>query len=85
LSLVFGLWQLVFGSIFSTGMNIPPKTKDHTLKNGTVFGFFLRNVLRRGRRRCGLKGDHYDNDLKSILNTMTYLFLKGLFAFGAQW
>ncbi|MFN7273749.1 MAG: hypothetical protein ACK5VF_01565, partial [Bacteroidota bacterium] len=33
---VFGLWQLVFGSIFSRGMNIPPKTKDHTLKTGKV-------------------------------------------------
>jgi hypothetical protein len=85
LEFVISLWQLVFGSIISTGMNIPPKTKDRTLKTETVFGFFLRNVLRRRRRLCGLKGDHYDNDLKSILNTMTYLFLKGLFAFGAQW
>ncbi|MFN7538800.1 MAG: hypothetical protein ACK5RQ_01995 [Bacteroidota bacterium] len=35
--IVFGLWQLVFGSIISTGMNILPKTKDYTLKTGTVF------------------------------------------------
>ena len=54
-------------------MNITPKTKDYTLKNGTVFGFFLRNVLRRRRRLCGLKGDYL------------LVMISNKCACGAQW
>ena len=73
---VFGLWQLVFGLIISTGMNILPKTKDQQLKTLIVFGLWR---LGFGLRSLLVMISH------QFVNTLTYLFSKGLYACGVQW
>ena len=84
---IFGLWLLVFGSIIATGMNIKPKTKDHSLKTATVFGLSPpKSLSDAGGGLCGLKENYqvsafiekFDDTQYSLWSLAVSLWFIGL-------